>query len=107
MKKLLVAALSLSISKFYVNFWRIIMRNILSVIFIVVATQGYADTKKYKDYQCNDMSNVIDYLLSTTPNIWSKLEQNPKNEKLALELSWTVDLAANYSTIYKAFCSVD
>ena len=80
------------------------MRNILSIIFIFVATQGFADTKKYEDYQCNDMSNVIDYLLSTTPNIWSKLEQNPKNEKLAIELSWTLDLAANYSTIYKAFC---
>ena len=83
------------------------MRNILSILFIFVATQGFADTKKYEDYQCNDMSNVIDYLLSTTPNIWSKLEQNPKNEKLALELSWAVDLAANYSTIYKAFCSAD
>ena len=77
---------------------------IKAIILSVVATQVYADTKKYKDYQCNDMSNVIDYLLSTTPNIWSKLEQNPQNEKLALELSWTVDLAANYSTIYKAFC---
>ena len=57
------------------------MRNILSIIFIFVATQGFADTKKYEDYQCNDMSNVIDYLFSTAPNIWSKLEQNPKNEK--------------------------
>ena len=83
------------------------MRNILSIIFIFVATQGFADTKKYEDSQFNDMSNVIDYHLSTTPNIWSKLEQNPKNKKLALELSWTVDLAANYSTIYKAFCSAD
>ena len=70
-------------------------------------TTGSREVTKNKDYQCNDMSNVIDYLLSTTPNIWSKLEQNPKNEKLALELSWTVDLAANYSTIYKAFCSAD
>ena len=83
------------------------MRNILSIIFIFIASQVFADTKKYKNYQCNDMSNVIDYLLSTTPNIWSKLELNPKNEKLALELSWTVDLAANYSIIYKTFCSVD
>ena len=80
---------------------------ITAIILSLSATQMFADTKKYKDYQCNDMLNVIDYLLSTTPNIWSKLEQNPKNEKLALELSWAVDLAANYSTIYKAFCSAD
>ena len=48
---------------------------------------------------------VIDFLLSTTPNLWSKLEKNPNNEAVALELSWTVDLAANYTTIYEAFCN--
>jgi len=37
--------------------------------------------------------------------LWSKLEKNPNNEAVALELSWTVDLAANYTTIYEAFCT--
>ena len=54
--------------------------------------------------ECNDISTVIDFLLSTTPNLWSKLEKNPTDEETALELSWTVDLAANYTTIYEAFC---
>jgi len=64
-----------------------------------------ADTKKYGKKECNDISAVIDFLLSTTPNLWSKLEKNPTDEKTALELSWTVDLAANYTTIYEAFCT--
>ena len=63
-----------------------------------------ADTKKYGKKECNDISTVIDFLLSTTPNLWSKLEKNPTDEETALELSWTVDLAANYTTIYEAFC---
>jgi hypothetical protein len=63
-----------------------------------------ADTKKYGKKECNDISAVIDFLLSTTPNLWSKLEKNPTDEETALELSWTVDLAANYTTIYEAFC---
>ena len=64
-----------------------------------------ADTKKYGKKECNDISTVIDFLLSTTPNLWSKLEKNPTDEETALELSWTVDLAANYTTIYEAFCT--
>ena len=63
-----------------------------------------ADTKKYGKKECNDISTVIDFLLSTTPKLWSKLEKNPTDEETALELSWTVDLAANYTTIYEAFC---
>ena len=63
-----------------------------------------ADTKKYGKKECNEMSGAIDFLLSTTPKLWSKLEKNPTDEETALELSWTVDLAANYTTIYEAFC---
>ena len=61
--------------------------------------------KKYGKKECNEISAVIDFLLSTTPKLWSKLEKNPTDEKTALELSWTVDLAANYTTIYEAFCT--
>ena len=70
---------------------------------MTLATQVGADTK-YGKKECNDISAVIDFLLSTTPNLWSKLEKNPTDEEAALELSWTVDLAANYTTIYEAFC---
>ena len=72
---------------------------------MTLATQAGADTKKYGKKECNEISAVIDFLLSTTPNLWSKLEKNPTDEKTALELTWTVDLAANYTTIYEAFCN--
>ena len=81
------------------------MRTILIALLMTLATQAGADTKKYGKKECNDISAVIDFLLSTTPNLWSKLEKNPTDEETALELSWTVDLAANYTTIYEAFCT--
>ena len=81
------------------------MRITFIAFLMTLATQAGADTKKYGKKECNEMSGAIDFLLSTTPNLWSKLEKNPSDEKTALELSWTVDLAANYTTIYEAFCT--
>ena len=81
------------------------MRITFIAFLMTLATQAGADTKKYGKKECNEMSGAIDFLLSTTPNLWSKLEKNPNNEAVALELSWTVDLAANYTTIYEAFCT--
>ena len=81
------------------------MRTLLIALLITLATQAGADSKKYEKKECNDISAVIDFLLSTTPNLWSKLEKNATDEETALELSWTVDLAANYTTIYEAFCT--
>ena len=88
--------------------WRIRnnpVRTLLIAILMTLATQAGADTKKYGKKECNEISAGIDFLLSTTPNLWSKLEKNPTDEETALELSWTVDLAANYTTIYEAFCT--
>ena len=82
------------------------MRTILIALLMTRATQAGADTKKYGKKECNEMSGAIDFLLSTTPNLWSKLEKNPTDEETAFELSWTVDLAANYTTIYEAFLSL-
>jgi len=81
------------------------MRITFIAFLMTLATQAGADTKKYGKKECNEMSGAIDFLLSTTPNLWSKLEKNPTDEETALELSWTVDLAANYTTIYEAFCT--
>ena len=83
------------------------MRAILIALLMTLATQAGADTKKYGKKECNDISAVIDFLISTTPHLWSKLEKNPNNQAVALELSWTVDLAANYTTIYEAFCAYE
>ena len=46
----------------------------------------------------------IDCLLSLTPDIWDKLKKDPDDEEVAMELSWVVDLAADYTVIYEAFC---
>ena len=83
------------------------MRTLLLALLMTLATQAGADTKKYGKKECNDISAVIDFLISTTPHLWSKLEKKPNNEAVALELSWTVDLAANYTTIYEAFCAYE
>ena len=68
-----------------------LMRTIFTAPLMTLATQAGADTKKYGKKECNDISAVIDFLLSTAPNLSSKLEKNPTDEKTALELSWTVD----------------
>ena len=77
------------------------MRTILIALLMTLATQVGADTKKYGKKECNEISAVIDFLLSTTPTLWSKLEKNPTDEETALKLSWTVDLAANYMKIFE------
>ena len=83
------------------------MRTILIALLMTLATQAGADTKKYGKKECNEISAVIDFLLSTTPTLWSKLEKNPGDNEKALELSWTVDLAANYMKIYEALCTYE
>ena len=37
--------------------------------------------------------------------MWKDVEKNPEDKGTALEISWAVDLAANYTTIYQAFCA--
>ena len=83
------------------------MRTLCIALLITLATQAGSDTKKYGKKECNEISGAIDFLLSRTPNLWSELEKNPTDEEKALELSWTVDLAANYTTIYVAFCAYE
>ena len=46
----------------------------------------------------------IDCLLSLTPDIWDKLKKDPDDEEVAMEVSWVVDLAADYTVIYAAVC---
>ena len=81
------------------------MRTILTALIITIAAQVAAEDKKYGDKACKDISDVIDFLLSLTPQMWKDLEKNPEDEEQAVEISWAVDLAANYTTIYQAFCA--
>ena len=45
------------------------MRIIFLALVMSLATQVGADTKKYGKKECNEISAVIDFLLSTTPNL--------------------------------------
>tara|TARA_B100001175_G_scaffold288088_1_gene270987 strand:+ start:234 stop:356 length:123 start_codon:yes stop_codon:yes gene_type:complete len=36
--------------------------------------------------------------------MWDRLKKNSGNDKAAIELTWAVDMAASYTTIYTAFC---
>ena len=86
------------------------MRIILTALVILSAAQATAETpmkKAYPPEACEKISDTIDFLLDRTAQHWDKLGKQPQNEKAALELSWTMDLAANYTTIYTAFCEKD
>ena len=78
------------------------MRILAAVLLIGLASQVGAKDKKYDEKACNDISD-LDFLL-LTPQMWKDLEHDPEDKEKALEISWAVDLAASYTTIYQAFC---
>ena len=82
------------------------MRTILIILVLIatLGTQAGAGEKKYSLKECEGISTAIDFLLSLTPEMWDRLKKNPNNDEVAIELSWAVDMAANYTTIYTAFC---
>ena len=82
------------------------MRTILITLALIatLGTQAGAGEKKYSSKECEGISTAIDFLLSLTPEMWDRLKKNPDNDKAAIELGWAVDMAANYTTIYTAFC---
>ena len=82
------------------------MRIILITLALIVSLgiKAGAGEKKYSLKECEGISTAIDFLLSLTPEMWDRLKKNPDNDKAAIELSWAVDMAANYTTIYTAFC---
>ena len=81
------------------------MRTLPIALLMTLATQAGATDEKYSDKACKDISDTVDFLLGLTPEMWKDLEKNPEDKEKALEISWAVDLAANYTTIYQAFCA--
>ena len=82
------------------------MRTILMTLALTatIGTQAGAGEKKCSSKECEGISTAIDFLLSLTPEMWDRLKENPDNDKAAIELSWAVDMGANYTTIYTAVC---
>ena len=59
-----------------------------------------------KDY--NDIKDGLLYLLTVADENWKALETNPEGIPdfitQTAKIQWAVDVAANYTTIYKVFC---
>ena len=80
------------------------LRILITVFLITISSQVAAEEKHYSSKDCSGISMGIDYLLSLTPDIWDKLKKDPDDKEVAMELSWVVDLAADYTLMYEAFC---
>ena len=54
------------------------------------------------------MKNGIPYLITMADQNWKALETNlegtPDHLEHAEKIKWSIDVAANYTTIYEAFC---
>ena len=86
------------------------MRAALIALLLTFATQAGAEEQKFKKYKpedCEKIPQTIDGLLVNAGQKWNLLKKRPKNKEVALEISWSVDLASNYTSIYTAFCEPD
>ena len=57
---------------------------------------------------CSEIKGSVLYLLTVADENWKALETNPEGTPDFIEhtakIEWAVDVAANYTTIYKVFC---
>ena len=88
---------------------------ILTISFILTATAVSAGSHS-KDHEfpkkdCQEMFAGIGGLLEEADKEWAYLEKNPEGSpdafKHAAKVQWYVGLAANYTTIFEAFCDKD
>ena len=87
----------------------------LAILLTIGATAVSADSYiKYYEFpkeDCQEMFIGIGGLLEEADKEWAYLEKNPGNSPDAFEhaakIQWYVGLAANYTTIFEAFCDKD
>ena len=87
----------------------------LAILLTIGATAVSADSYiKYYEFpkeDCQEMFIGIGGLLEEADKEWAYLEQNSESSPKAIEnaakIQWYVGLAANYTTILKAFCDKD
>ena len=57
---------------------------------------------------CTEIKNGVLYLLTVADENWKALETNPEGIPdfivQTAKIQWAVDVAANFTTIYKVFC---
>ena len=92
------------------------MKHILLTISLIFGATAASATSYIKYYEfpkkdCHEMFIGIGGLLEEADKEWAYLEENPEGSPDALEhaakIQWYVGLAANYTTILKAFCDKD
>ena len=86
---------------------------IISLIFGATAVSAGSHSKDYEfpKKDCQEMFAGIGGLLEEADKEWAYLEEIPEGLPDALEhaakIQWYVGLAANYTTIFEAFCDKD
>ena len=92
------------------------MKPITIVAALILGLLGAKSANAFshsKDFEfpqkdCQEMFAGIGGLLEEADKEWVHLEKNPKDSPDAFEqaakIQWYVGLAANYTTIFKAFC---
>ena len=75
------------------------MKKILKItlLLILFCNTSIAEDKKYSQKTCEEIYGAIGYFLKVADDHWKKT----KDEDKAMKYSQT---AANYTTIYQAFC---
>ena len=85
----------------------------LSLIFGVMSVSAGSHSKvyEYPKKDCREMFAGIGGLLEEADKEWAYLEENPQDSPDAFEhaakIQWLTGLAANYTTIFEAFCDKD
>ena len=88
---------------------------ILTISLILGATAvsagSHGKDHKFPKKDCQEIFAGIGGLLEEADKEWAYLEKNPESSPTALEraakIEWYVGLAANYTTLFEAFCDKD
>ena len=92
------------------------MKKLLLTISLIFGATSASAGSHSKDYEfpkkdCREMFAGIGGLLEEADKEWAYLEKIPEDSPDALEhaakIQWYIGLAANYTTIYEAFCDKD
>jgi len=78
---------------------------LLVIIFCSFANLANAEEVFFTNDRCSGLKSTIENLILLSDGQWGKLLTNPSDKGAASELSWTINLAENYSSLYSVFCA--
>ena len=78
---------------------------LLVIIFCSFANFANAEEVFFTNDRCSGLKSTIENLILLSDGQWGKLLTNPSDKGAASELSWTMNLAKNYSSLYSVFCA--